>query len=126
MLTQEHLREALRVCFDPQIALNIVDLGLVQSIQLLPDDEAPGAGIAGVPERQRLNLTLLATADDEAYQAQLLALVHNRLAGLPELSRATILIAAEPRWSPSLISPAGRSALNLDQPQFPILNNRLR
>ena len=126
MLSDHDLRQALYACFDPQLALNIVDLGLVHRIELTPDPEAPGAGIPGVPDRQRLVLTLLAASDDEAYQAQLIALVGNRLAGLPELSRVDVSIVSEPRWSASLISAAGRRTLKLDQPHFPILNNRLR
>lgn len=126
MLTENYLREALRACFDPQLACNIVDLGLVHTIDLAPDPHAPGAGIPGVPDRQSLTLTLLAASDDDGYRAQLLATVRNRLGGLPELSRSTLVIAEQPRWSPSLLSPDGRRALNLDQPHFPILNNRLR
>ena len=126
MLSEDNLLDALRACFDPQLGLNIVDLGLVRAIELTPDPEAPGAGIPGVPARQRLNLTLIPASDDEAYQAQLLALVSNRLAGLAQLSRSTVSIADDPPWTPSLITPEGRRTLKLDQPQFPILNNRVR
>lgn len=126
MLSEDHLREALRACFDPQLGLNIVDLGLVHRIDLALDLDAPGAGIPGVPPRQGLRLTLLPASADEAYQSQLRALVANRLAGLPGLSHASVVLADHPTWSPSRITPAGRSALNLDQPHFPILNNRVR
>jgi len=107
MLTEHSLREALTACFDPQFGLNIVALGLVHA-------------------RQRLVLTLLPASDDEGYRAQLSALVSNRLAGLPELSRTTIKLADHPAWSPTRISPEGRRQLNLDQPHFPILNNWVR
>jgi metal-sulfur cluster biosynthetic enzyme len=126
MLTEQSLREALTACFDPQLGLNIVALGLIHSIDLAKDPEAPGAGIPGVPPRQRLTLTLLPASDDEAYRAQLTAIVANRLAGLPEISRSTVQLADQPAWSPARISAEGRRRLNLDQPHFPILNNRLR
>lgn len=126
MLSEDNLRDALRACFDPQLGLNIVDLGLVHSIDLALDPDAPGAGIPGVPPRQRLSLTLLHASDDEGYQAQLAAVVGNRLAGLPEPSHATIVFSNAPQWSPSFITPEGRRALKLDQPQFTILNNRVR
>lgn len=126
MLTEKSLREALTACFDPQLGLNIVALGLVHSLELAEDPDAPGANVPGVPARQRLSLTLLPVSDDEAYRAQLSALVSNRLAGLAELSRTTILLADHPVWSPTRISAEGRRQLQLDQPLFPILNNRLR
>ncbi len=126
MLTEESLREALTACFDPQFGLNIMVLGLVLAVELAEDPEAPGANIPGVPPRQRLKLTLLPASDDEDYRSKLSALVSNRLAGLPELSRITVKLADHPAWSPTRISAEGRRQLNLDQPHFPILNNRPR
>ena len=124
MLNEEDIRDALRACYDPagpyRQALNIVDLGLIERIVLAPDPDAPGAGIPGVPPRQALALTLIsATADSDA-QVQLEAQIANRLAGLPELSRADIRFAASTPWTPARISREGRRILNLD---FPILNN---
>ncbi len=126
MLSESHLRDALRACFDPQLGLNIVDLGLVHSIDLALDTDAPGSGIPGVPPRQKLNLMLLKATEDEAQQGQLVALIASRIAGLPEISHATVAFTDNPAWSPSLITPEGRRALKLDQPHFTILNNRVR
>ena len=127
MLTQSDIREALRACYDAshpyRKPVNVVDLGLVEQIELSVDEDAPGAGIAGVPPRQRLALTLLAPSPDEDAQAQLRAQILNRLAGIPELWRAYVRFADEPAWTPGRISPEGRRLLALD---FPILNNRAK
>ena len=123
MLDEDDIREALRDCYDTQLfgrPINIVDLGLVETIALSPDPEAPGSSIPGVPQRQRVTLTLL-TASDENARAQLSALISNRLAGIPELWRNTIQFAADPPWTRARITPQGRALLQLD---FPILNNR--
>ena len=121
MLNELHIREALRDCYTSYRAkcVNIVDLGLVHRITLVPDSEAPGANIPGVPRRQRLTLNLLTDIPDSDLLAQLSALIANRLAGLPQLSGSEIIFT--PGWAPSMISPAGRALLQLD---FPILNNR--
>ena len=42
MFTEDHVRDALRVCFDPELAVNIVDLGLLYGVSVVPDGEAPG------------------------------------------------------------------------------------
>ena len=128
MLSADDIREALRACFDLDNPygrpVNIVDFGLVESIELADDPDAPGSGIPGVPRKQRLALTLVARSGDLDAQAQLAAQIGNRLAGLPELSGVTIAFSPEPRWTPARITPQGRILLKLDAAHFPILNNR--
>ena len=126
MLSEDDIRDALRACYATQYGrpVNVVDLGLVESIALTPDLDGPGAGIAGVPQKQRLLLTLIPSSVDEDAQTQLAAQIANRLAGLEELSSTAIRFAAAPVWTPARISPQGRALLNLDAAHFPILNNR--
>lgn len=125
MLTPADITEALRACFDLANPfgkpVNIVDLGCIEHIILVPDPEAPGAGIAGVPQRQRLRLTLLPASQDEDARAQLAAQIENRLAGLEGLSQTSICLLETP-WTPSRLTPEARRSL---MPAFPILNNRL-
>lgn len=130
MLTEDHIRDALRACYEPggrfERPLNVLDMGLVEAIHLQVDRDAPGAGIAGVPVRYRLRLTLLMAATDEDTRTQLQAQIVNRMAGLPELSATTVEFADGPAWTPSRISAEGRRMLKLDPPIFPILNQRIR
>ena len=127
MLTEDDIREALYACYDTHNPygkpVNVVDLGLLEAIVLTPDVDAPGAGIAGVPQKQRLALTLLATGDEDA-STQLAAQIINRMAGLEQLSGTTIAFTGEPPWSTARITARGRALLKLDAVQFPILNNR--
>ena len=110
-LTQAEILSALRDCYDPDIPLNIVDLGLVHSIAIEPDPAAPGAGIPGVPTRHRvaIALTLAQIANPES--TPLIAQIQNRLAALETLSRTEVTLLAEPAWNPSRITPAGRARL---------------
>lgn len=114
MLTEADLLQALRDCYDPELPCNIVDLGLVHSLSITPDLDAPGATIPGVPRKHRVALTLLPAAANEAAHAQLAAQISNRLAGLPSISHTDVTLLDEPRWTPLRITPAGRRTLGLD------------
>ena len=128
MLNEEDIREALRACYDTHNPyakpVNVIDLGLVESIALAHDPDAPGAGISGVPQKQTLALTLIPSSPDEDAQTRLAAQISNRMAGLPELSHVQVRFAGEPLWTPARITPRGRILLKLDAARFPILNNR--
>lgn len=89
-MTDADLLHALRDCYDPRLRRNIVELGLVRKATLTRDFDAPGAHIPGVPPRFIASVELAAPGSDEAANAQLTALIENRLAGLPALSRTVI------------------------------------
>ena len=88
------LLDALRDCYEPVLKKNVVDLRLVRSATVRLDKEAPGAGIAGVPPRYLARVALYAPGTDEAVNAQVAAVVSNRLAGLAWVSRAEVEMVA--------------------------------
>ncbi len=114
MLTESEITTALRDCYDPELPCNIVDLGLVRSITITPDHDAPGAGIPGVPEKHHVHIDLILTHPSDDAEAQLRAQIANRLAGLEAVSRTIITILSTPAWTPANITPAGRRILGLD------------
>jgi metal-sulfur cluster biosynthetic enzyme len=113
-LTEAAILAALRDCYDPGVSLNIVDLGLVHSIAIAPDTDAPGAGIPGVPPRNRVSiaLTLTQIADpSDSQDAPLVAVIQNRLAAFETVSRTEVTLLSEPAWNPGRITPEGRARL---------------
>ena len=115
--TEESILDALRACFDPTLRLDLVAAGMVHTIRLEQDHDAPG---------QRRLLELLPCSADPDRRAQLRAQVLNRLAGLEALSHVAVELRNDPPWTPARISGAGRRTLGLDASVFPILNNRRR
>jgi probable FeS assembly SUF system protein SufT len=95
---------ALKTCFDPEIPLNIVDLGLVYDLNIEDHGEsghtvevkmtltAPGCGMGPV------------IAED----------ARKKVAALPSVSDAKVHIVWDPVWSPHMISEEGRSVLGLE------------
>ena len=114
MLTESNVLEALHDCFDSALPCNIVDLGLVRAISVLPDPDAPGAGIHGVPQKHSIHIKLTLTSPTDEAAAQLTAQIQNRLAGLEEAGKTTVTILSQPAWTPQQITPAGRRILGLD------------
>lgn len=111
MLTEDDVREALRVCFDTELQVNIVDLGLVYGIQITRDEEAPG-----YEPRYVVHIDLTMRAPNDEREALMLGQIHNRLAGMREVSRSTVEVVWEPAWSAERMTPAARQQLGLDRP----------
>lgn len=112
-LTEADVLTALRDCYHPEIRANIVELGLVHSISIAHDADAPGAGIPGVPERYRVHIRLLSQGSRPDAEAQIIALTENRLAAFPTISRTEIEILPAPHWTADLVAPELRERLSL-------------
>ena len=114
MLTEADIRAALRDCYDPALPCNIIDLGLIHSVTITRDLEAPGTNIPRVPQKHIIEIALTPTQTDEPSQAQLVAQITHRLAGLETISRTIVTLLDSPHWTPRNITPAGRKTLGLD------------
>lgn len=110
-LSEANVLEALRVCFDPELPVNIVDLGLVNSICVTRDEDAPGLEPRYLIE---VNLTLRARSDER--EAMLTGQVTNRLAGMQEVSRSHVNLVWDPPWTADRMTEAARQQLGLDRP----------
>jgi hypothetical protein len=112
-LTEADVLAALRDCYDPGGPLNIVDLGLVYSIAIAPDPDAPGAGIPGVPPRQRVHIALtpIRLADTGSDAAPLIAQIQNRLAAFETITALKFLCSTIPPGRPIASRPRATPAL---------------
>lgn len=113
-LTELTIREALRDCYDPEVPCNIVDLGLVYSVAVALDPDAPGAGIPGVPPRHRVNIGLTLTSKGCPAHTQIIAQIEGRLSAFETVSITAVELVWEPAWSPARISPEGRKLLGIE------------
>ena len=109
MLTEDDIRTALMDCYDPEIPVNIVDLGLVYKIDVSLDPDAPGFAA-----KQRVDIDMSMTSPGCPAHQQIIAQVQNRLAGVQGISETKVNLVWEPSWTPERISPAGRKHLGID------------
>jgi len=102
MLNEDMVRAALRNVYDPEIGLNIVDLGLVYGVDISEDGK-----------EARIEMTLTTPACPagpmiiENAQKEVMALrdVH------PQLEEAKINLVWTPFWNPSMMSEDAREEL---------------
>lgn len=113
-MTKDTVREALRDCYDPEVPCNIVDLGLVYTVAVELDREAPGAGIPGVPAKHHVSIGLTLTSKGCPAHTQIIAQIEGRLSAFQEISRTDVELVWEPAWSPARISAEGRKLLGID------------
>ena len=96
--------EALRTCFDPEIPLNIVDLGLVYDLATEP--------LAGGGHRVEVKMTL--TAPGCGMGPVIAEDARSKIAALPGVAEAKVHIVWDPAWTPQLMSAEGRQILGLE------------
>lgn len=96
--------EILKSCYDPEIPVNIVDLGLVYDMQILP----LGAGTS------RIEVKMTLTAPGCGMGASIAHDARQKLLELPGVEEADVQVVWDPSWSPQMISPEGRALLGME------------
>jgi len=101
--TQELAWDQLKTCFDPEIPVNIVDLGLVYKCEAQPLD---GGG-----ERVHVEFTL--TAPGCGMGDFLRQDVEQKLLAIPGVAGADVQVVLDPPWDQSMMSDVARLQLGL-------------
>lgn len=97
--TREALIEAVRTVYDPEIPVNIYELGLIYKLQIGDDGAvsvrmtltAPGCPVAGVLPGQ----------------------VAEAIAAVPGVGEVEVELTWDPSWTPALMSDEARVALDM-------------
>lgn len=97
-ITEAAIYEALRECYDPEIPVNVVDLGLIYDVKILDDWvgvkmtlTSPGCGMSG----------MIAEA------------VRSKVLKVKGVKDADVRIVWQPQWSPAKMSEAARKKLGI-------------
>jgi metal-sulfur cluster biosynthetic enzyme len=108
MLSQADILAALRNCFDPELKLNLVDLGLIYNIAMSPDPDS-------TPKwpRQRVKIIMTLTTPHCPASPLIVEQVQNRLAGIRDVGKVEVQLVWEPAWTQERISEAGRLQLGI-------------
>jgi metal-sulfur cluster biosynthetic enzyme len=103
-LSQEDVLSALRQCYDPEIPVNIVDLGLIYDVRI---DPAPD-------QMQDVTVEMTLTAQGCPAHVEISSQVKSRLEQLPGVRNAAVNIVWNPPWTPERLSPDARKQLGIE------------
>jgi len=104
VLDEKAVWEVLKTCYDPEIPVNIVDLGLVYDLQI---DPLPSG-------RSQVSVKMTLTAPGCGMGTVIAGDAQQKLLDLPGVEEAAVEIVWDPPWHQSMISPAGRARLGLE------------
>ncbi|MGH8173914.1 MAG: putative Fe-S cluster assembly protein SufT [Rhodanobacteraceae bacterium] len=90
--------QQLRTCFDPEIPINVVELGLVYSCELHRLDDG----------RRKVNVQMTLTAPGCGMGDILVDDVRTKLEMIPTVAEADVDLVFDPPWNHSMMSEAAR------------------
>jgi len=97
---EDRIWARLRTCYDPEIPINIVDLGLIYNCEVLE-------------EGRRVDIKMTLTAPGCGMGPILAKEVKERIENLPEVERADVEVVFDPQWDQNMMSEAARLELGL-------------
>jgi len=103
-LSEEAVWGELRNVYDPEIPVNIVDLGLVYDLKIESLESGGGSNV-------QVAMTL--TAQGCGMGPSIAMDAQRRIEALPGVGEAHVRVVWDPPWNPNMISPEGRAKLGM-------------
>lgn len=94
--------ERLRTILDPEFGVNIVDLGLIYSVE-----------VAG----RQANVTMTLTTPNCPAGSWIVEGVRRAVANSPDVAKSQVNLVFDPRWNAEMLSDAARRQLGLAPPK---------
>jgi FeS assembly SUF system protein len=98
MIQKEEVMNALRQCYDPEIPINVVDLGLIYDVQI---------------EEGTIRVKMSLTAPGCPMAGFMVKDIEQKLKSLKGVKKAEVEIVWDPPWSPERISPEAKGVLGM-------------
>ena len=105
MPTSEEVFAVLSEIYDPEIPINIVDLGLIYDVK--------------VSDTFAVLITMTLTSQSCPEARTIPEVMKRRVNGMARVTGTEVEIVWEPTWGPHLISEEGRKILGLDEEEEP-------
>jgi probable FeS assembly SUF system protein SufT len=103
-VSEQAIWEQLRSVYDPEIPINVVDLGLIHDL-----------GVEQLPSgKSRVIVSMTLTAPGCGMGPTIATDAKTRIECLPGVEEAHVHLVWDPPWNPHMISPEGRAKLGMD------------
>ncbi|HTS34328.1 MAG TPA: metal-sulfur cluster assembly factor [Candidatus Solibacter sp.] len=106
-VTEQDVLSALKSCYDPEIPVNIVDLGLIYKVNFAAADGPD-------QEKQDVSVDMTLTAQGCPEHVNISMQVKSRLEQLPGIRNAAVNVVWTPPWTPERLSPDARKQLGIE------------
>ena len=104
LLSEDKVREALKSVIDPELYVNIVDLGLVYVVNIHEPKE---------DGRHRVQIDMTMTSPMCPAGPQLVAGAKGAIEGLEEVDEAEVKVVMDPPWTQEMMSEDARDQLGI-------------
>lgn len=98
--------QALTQCYDPEIPVNIVDLGLIYDVRFNPPSADSG--------NQDVEIEMTMTSQGCPAHVGISEDVRRKVQALPGVNSVNVNLVWTPPWSPERLSPAARQKLGIE------------
>lgn len=103
MLTEDQVIETLKQCMDPEIPVDIWNLGLIYNIAISD----------AISDKHNVGITMTLTTPGCGLVEHIKNDVKSKLETMEQVNKATITTTFDPRWNPNMISAETRKKLNI-------------
>jgi metal-sulfur cluster biosynthetic enzyme/nitrite reductase/ring-hydroxylating ferredoxin subunit len=103
--SEEAVREWLKEVKDPELFVNIVDLGLIYGVTLSPSADAPG--------KQQVSIDMTMTSPACPAGPQLIADTKRAVGSRESIAAVEVRIVMDPPWTPDRMTDAARDQLGI-------------
>ena len=103
-VTEQDVLSALKSCYDPEIPVNIVDLGLIYKVNFTQADD----------EKQDVAVDMTLTAQGCPEHVNISMQVKSRLEQLAGIRNAAVNVVWTPPWTPERLSPEAKKQLGIE------------
>jgi metal-sulfur cluster biosynthetic enzyme len=103
-VTEQDVLSALKSCYDPEIPVNIVDLGLIYTVNFASAQD----------DKQDVTVDMTLTSPGCPEHVNISAQVKSRLEQLPGIRNAAVNVVWTPPWTPERLSPDARKQLGIE------------
>lgn len=103
MALEEKIQVMLKSCYDPEIPVNIVDLGLIYETQIMPGEQG----------KQQVMITMTLTAPGCGMGPILVDEVQRKVSQLPEVDSVVVDLVFDPPWDRDKMSKEAQLTLGL-------------